>query len=82
VYTPAVPEHDNVEVPLIAVLVSVTLDGETVQDRPVEGEEVVDRETVPVRPWTAVTVIVDVPDAETKTVTFVGLVVIVKSCTV
>ncbi len=81
-YTPAVPEHDNVEVPLIAVLVSVTLDGETVQDRPVEGEEVVDRETVPVRPWTAVTVIVDVPDAETKTVTFVGLVVIVKSCTV
>lgn len=70
------------EVPLDTVLVRVTLAGETVQVRPVDGEDVVDKETVPARPWTAVTVIVEVPDAEDRTVTFVWLVAIVKSCTV
>jgi hypothetical protein len=82
VYEPAVPEHDSVEVPLEAVPVRVTLVGETVHVSPVDGEDVVDKETVPVRLWTAVTVMVEVPDAEARTVTFVRLVVIVKSCTV
>jgi hypothetical protein len=81
-YEPAIPEHDSVEVPLEAVLVRVTLVGETVHVRPVDGEDVVDKETVPVRLWTAVTVMVEVPDAEARTVTFVWLDVIVKSCTV
>ena len=76
------PEHDSVDVPLAVLLVSVTLIGETVHVSPVDGEEVVDNETVPVRPWTAVTVIVDEPDDEARVVTFVWLEVIVKSCTV
>ena len=64
------------------MFVSVTVVGETVHVSPVDGEDVVDNETVPVRPWTAVTVMVDEPDAEARMVTFVWLEVIVKSCTV
>jgi hypothetical protein len=45
-----VPEHDSVEVPLVAVLVSVTLVGEALHVRPFEGEIVVDNEIVPARP--------------------------------
>lgn len=82
VYEPAVPEHDSVEVPPEAVLVRVTLGGETVHVRPVDGEDVADKETVPARPWTAVTVMVKVPDAEARMVTFDWFVAIVKSCTV
>ena len=70
------------DVPLAAVFVSVTLVGETVHVSPVDGEDVVDNETVPVRPWTAVIVMVDEPDDEARVVTFVWLEVIVKSCTV
>ena len=69
------------DVPLAAVFVSVTLVGETVHVSPVDGEDVVDNETVPVRPWTAVIVMVDEPDAEARMVTFVWFEVIVKSCT-
>jgi hypothetical protein len=76
------PEHDSVAVPLEAVLVRVTLVGETIHVRPVDGEDVVDKETVPVRPWTAVIVMVEVPDAEARTVTLVWLVVVAKSCMV
>jgi hypothetical protein len=50
VYDPAMPEQDSVEVPLIAVLVSVILFGESLHVRPVVGEIVVDSETLPARP--------------------------------
>jgi hypothetical protein len=50
VYEPAAPEHDKVEVPLAAVLVRAILVGEALHVRPVDGEIVVDNETVPVRP--------------------------------
>lgn len=50
VYEPAAPEHDSVEVPLEPVLVSGMLVGEGIHARPVDGEIVVDSETVPARP--------------------------------
>jgi len=50
VYEPIDPEHDSVEVPVVAVLVSVILVGEVVHVRPVGGEIVIDNETVPARP--------------------------------
>ena len=49
-YEPAAPEHDSVEVPLVAMLVNVTLGGEALHVRPVGGEVVIDNETVPARP--------------------------------
>lgn len=63
------------------MFVSVTLVGETVHVSPVDGKDLVENETVPVRPWTAVIVMVDEPDAEARMVTFVWFEVIVKSCT-
>ena len=48
-----------------------TLEGLTEQDRPL-GDEDVDNETVPVKPFTAVTVITDVPEAPELIVTLVG----------
>jgi hypothetical protein len=50
VYDPALPEQDSVEVPLVAVPVSVILFGELLHVRPVEGEIVADSETLPARP--------------------------------
>lgn len=44
------PEHDSVDVPLLAVLDSVTVVGEELHVRPTGGETVVDNETVPTRP--------------------------------
>jgi hypothetical protein len=79
VYEPEAPEHDSVEVPLEAVLVRGILVGEVLHARPVDGEIVVESETVPARPCTPMTVIVDVPEAEASTVTLVGLALIVKS---
>jgi hypothetical protein len=52
---------------------SATLVGDSVQVRPVEGETVAVRLTVPVNPPEPVTVIVDVPVAPARTVTVVGL---------
>ena len=48
-----------------------TLAGLTEQDRPL-GDEDVDNETVPVKPFTAVTVITDVPEVPELIVTLVG----------
>ena len=78
-YEPAIPEHDIVEVPVVVVLVSVMLVGEALHVRPVEGEIVADSETVPARPWSPLTVIVDIPEAEARTITPVGFAPIVKS---
>lgn len=59
-----------------------TLVGVRVQVRPVLGDRVEARATVPANPFSAVTVIVEVPLAPARTVTLVGLATIVKSCTV
>ena len=58
VYVPAAPEQESVEVPEMP---SVTLAGVNVHVKPVTGEMAADRFTVPVKPFTAVTVIVAVP---------------------
>ncbi len=68
--------HDSVEVPEAP---SVTLVGLSVQVRPVAGEIVWLRATVPVKPFTAVTVMVEVAAEPALTVTVVGLAVTVKS---
>jgi len=57
----------------------VTLVGVRVQVRPVAGDTVAVRATTPLKPWRAVTVIVEVPEAPARTVTAVGLAAIVKS---
>ena len=49
-YEPAMPEHDNVEVPLGAVVVRAILFGEALHVRPVDGETVADKATVASRP--------------------------------
>jgi hypothetical protein len=77
VYAPAEPLHDRVEVPE-----PVTLVGVRVQVSPVAGDTAAVRLTTSLNPWTAVTVIVEVPDAPARTVTLVGLAAIVKSWTV
>ncbi len=53
--------------------------GVRVQVRPVAGDTELVRETVPVNPLTAVTVMVEVPEAPATTVTAVGLAATVKS---
>jgi len=69
-----VPEHDRVDV---WAAPNVTLVGVSEQVRPVgEADEV--NVTVPVKPLTGVTVIVEVPAAPALTVTLVGLAVTVK----
>ena len=75
-YTPAEPEQDNVEVPDVP---RATLVGDIAQVRPVAGDTVTARFTVPVKPWTESTVIVDVPLALARTVTLVELAETVKS---
>jgi len=77
VYTPWDPLQDRVEVPE-----PVTLVGVRVQVRPVAGETVAVRETIPLKPFRAVTVTVEVPEAPARTVTVAGLAAIVKSWTV
>ena len=69
--------HDNVLVPE-----PVTLVGVRVQVKPVAGETVAVRETIPLNPFRAVTVIVEVPAVPAFTLTVVGLAAIVKSWTV
>ena len=65
--------------PRVVVLVKEILVGLSVQMRPVEGDTVSDRVTVPVKPLTAATVIVDVPGDPTTAETLVGLALTVKS---
>jgi hypothetical protein len=57
----------------------VRLVGESAHARPVVGDTVADRLTVPVNPFTARTVIVEVPVEPATNATLVGLAVIVKS---
>jgi hypothetical protein len=61
---------------------NATLVGDTMQVRPVEGDAAEVRATVPVNPWSEVTVMVEVPEPPARTVTAVGLAETVKSCTV
>ena len=56
--------------------------GESVHVRPVVGDTVADRLTVPVNPFTGKTVIVEVPVEPATNATLVGLAVIVKSFSV
>lgn len=72
-----VAEQDKVEVPE-----PVTLVGLRVQAIPVAGLLVEVKPAVPANPFTAATVIVDVPAWLTLTATLVGLAAIVKSSTV
>ena len=78
VYVPAAPEQESVEVPEMP---SVTLAGVNVHVKPVTGEMSADRFTVPVKPFTAVTVIVAVPLEPATNATVVGLAATVKSLT-
>jgi hypothetical protein len=57
----------------------IRLVGESVHVRPVVGDTVADRLTVPVNPFTAETVMVEVPLEPATNATLVGLAAIVKS---
>jgi hypothetical protein len=78
VYVPADPEQERVEAPEVP---SVTLGGVRVQVNPVVGETAADRLTGPVNPFTAVTVMVEVPLEPATNATVVGLAATVKSFT-
>ena len=71
---PAVPLQESVEVPE-----PVTLVGVRVQVRPVAGLMLEVKLTTLANPSSAVTVIVEGPDAPARTEAFVGLAAIVKS---
>jgi hypothetical protein len=71
--------HDKVEAPLVVPLLSVTLVGDRVQLRPVDGETVSVRLTVPANPLRLVTVMAEVPVPPEGKLTVVGLAVTVKS---
>jgi len=75
----AEPVQDSVEVPLVVVPLNAMLVADKVQVRPVVGETTFERATVPVKPLTAATVMVEVPGEPTTTLTVVGLAAIVKS---
>jgi hypothetical protein len=81
VYTPAAPEQDNAEVPLVVDVLSATVDGDRLQGRPVEGETVAVSEIVPAKPSRPVTVTVEVAVTPAKTGTLIGLAVTAKSWT-
>ena len=78
VYVPAAPEQESVDVPEVP---SVTLVGVIAHVKPVTGEMAADRFTVPVKPFTAVTVIAAVPLEPATNATVVGLAATVKSLT-
>jgi hypothetical protein len=69
--------QERVEVPE-----PLTLVGVRVHVRPVAGDTAAVRLTVPVKPWSAVTVIVEVPAVPALVETAVGLATMVKSWTV
>ncbi len=68
--------------PAVIVRFRPTLPGVRVQVRPVLGDAEDERVTVPVKPLTPVTVIVELAGALARAVTDVGLAVMVKSCIV
>ncbi len=74
--------QERVEDPEEEVVVSVMLGGLRLQVRPVEGEALAVRLTVPAKPLGLETVMVDVPLVPEKTNTPEGLALTVKSCTV
>ena len=61
---------------------NATLVGDIVQVRPVEGDTADVRATVPVNPWSEVTVMVELPENPVNTIVVVGLAETAKSCTV
>lgn len=67
------PLHDNVEVPLVCVPVRETLVGDRLQVRPVDGDTVVARPTLPANPCKPPTVMAEVPAAPTFEPVLVGL---------
>ena len=69
------PMQDRVEVPEPPVI----LVEDRVQTSPVDGDTVSASPTVPVKPLTGDTVMVEVPAVPTTAVTLVGLALIVKS---
>jgi len=71
---PTGPLHERLEVPD-----PVTLVGESVHVKPVEGVTVSPSETTPLKPACAVIVTVEVPVAPARLVTAVGLAASVKS---
>ena len=73
------PVQERVEIPEVVLVLRMILVGLRVQVRPVEGDTVSDRFTVPVKPLTAATVVVDVPGDPSATETLVGLASTVKS---
>jgi len=75
----AIPLHDTVVVPEAPKLIEVA---ENEQLNPDDGEVEFVRATVPAKPFTDVTLIVELPTAPAKTVTLVGLAATVKSWTV
>jgi hypothetical protein len=52
---------------------NVTLVGDSVQVIPVEGVTLEVRAMLPAKPWSEVTVTIEVPEAPARTVTLVGL---------
>jgi hypothetical protein len=74
----AVAVHERVEVPEVVVVLRVILVGLRVHVRPVAGETVSVKATVPVKPFVAATVIVEVAGVPTTAFTAVGLAVTVK----
>ena len=78
VKVPALPLPDSVEVPEPPVIMV----GFRVAEKPVDGDMERLRETVPMKPWTGDTVMVDEHVAPALTVMLVGLAFIVKSWTV
>jgi hypothetical protein len=81
VYVPVAPEQERIEATNVVVLLRVTLVGDNVQVRPVDGDTISDNATVPVNPPRPVTVMVDMPVAPVLTVKLVGLAATVKSWT-
>lgn len=71
--------QDSVEPPLLAVLVSVTVLDDKVQLRPIDGETLVARLTIPANPLRPATVIPEVPVPPEAKFRVVGLAVTVKS---
>lgn len=70
--------HDRVEVPLVTAPRAMLV-GERVQVRPVEGETIAVRDTVPVKPLKPETVIVETPTDPDETLRVVGFAATVKS---
>ena len=75
----AIPLHDRVVVPEVPRLIEVA---ENEQLNPDDGEVEFVRATVPVKPLTDVTLIVELPTAPAKTIILDGLALTMKSWTV